>query len=229
MQNNKTTYLNWYDLCVLTLILFGEAIYTSTQQYFITTEMQGNFEENLTFSNEQNYWALLTQLALLLIAMGYLKWRNFDFSRWVIRPSWLAFFSGIGLFILLSLAMDLYFETLYGVYNLVYPEPFLAVLREVNISTVLYAILNGFYEEIFFLGICLAVKPEYLKWAVIYSLIIRVSFHTYQGMESALGLGIWLGLIIYLLYSRSKDKNLLPFWVAHSIADILGLSLLAYF
>lgn len=90
MQNNKTTYLNWYDLCVLTLILFGEAIYTSTQQYFITTEMQGNFEENLTFSNEQNYWALLTQLALLLIAMGYLKWRNFDFSRWVIRPlGWL--------------------------------------------------------------------------------------------------------------------------------------------
>lgn len=88
--------------------------------------------------------------------------------------------------------MDLYFETLYGVYNLVYPEPFWAVLREVNISTVLYAILNGFYEEIFFLGICLAVKPEYLKWAVIYSLIIRVSFHTYQGMESALGLGIWL-------------------------------------
>lgn len=59
------------------------------------------------------------------------------------------FFSGIGLFILLSLAMDLYFETLYGVYNLVYPEPFWAVLREVNISTVLYAILNGFYEEIF--------------------------------------------------------------------------------
>ncbi|HDL2992820.1 TPA: CPBP family intramembrane metalloprotease, partial [Mannheimia haemolytica] len=104
-----------------------------------------------------------------------------------------------------------------------------AVLREVNISTVLYAILNGFYEEIFFLGICLAVKPEYLKWAVIYSLIIRVSFHTYQGMESALGLGIWLGLIIYLLYSRSKQKNLFPFWVAHSIADILGLSLLAYF
>ncbi|GAB1672102.1 CPBP family intramembrane glutamic endopeptidase [Mannheimia haemolytica] len=229
MQNNKTTYLNWYDLCVLTLILFGEAIYTSTQQYFITTEMQGNFEENLTFSNEQNYWALLTQLALLLIAMGYLKWRNFDFSRWVIRPSWQAFLSGIGLFILLSLAMDLYFEVLYGVYNLVYPEPFWAVLGEVNISTVLYAILNGFYEEIFFLGICLAVKPEYLKWAVIYSLIIRVSFHTYQGMESALGLGIWLGLIIYLLYSRSKDKNLLPFWVAHSIADILGLSLLAYF
>ncbi|GAB1667744.1 CPBP family intramembrane glutamic endopeptidase [Mannheimia haemolytica] len=229
MQNNKTTYLTWYDLCVLTLIFFGEAIYTSTLQYFITTEMQGNFEENLTFSNEQNYWALLTQLALLLIAMGYLKWRNFDFSRWVIRPSWQAFLSGIGLFILLSLAMDLYFEVLYGVYNLVYPEPFLAVLGEVNISTVLYAILNGFYEEIFFLGICLAVKPEYLKWAVIYSLIIRVSFHTYQGMESALGLGIWLGLIIYLLYSRSKDKNLLPFWVAHSIADILGLSLLAYF
>lgn len=225
----KRTYLNIWDLVILTVIFFGLAIYTSTSQYFLLTQDAVTVEENLTFSTLQNYQAFLTQFILLMIAFGYLKWRNFDFSQWHIKPSLKSLLQGAGLFIVLSLAMDLYYAVIYGFYISDNSVSFLNVLREVRFSTVLYAILNGFYEEIFFLGICLAVKPNYLKWAVLYSLIIRVSFHTYQGLETALGLGIWLGLIIYLLYSRSKEKNLFPFWIAHSIADVFGLSVMAYF
>lgn len=225
----KRTYLNIWDLVILTVIFFGLAIYTSTSQYFLLTQDAVTVEENLTFSTLQNYQAFLTQFILLMIAFGYLKWRNFDFSQWHIKPSLKSLLQGAGLFIVLSLAMDLYYAVIYGFNVSDNSVSFLSVLREVQFSTVLYAILNGFYEEIFFLGICLVVKPNYLKWAILYSLIIRVSFHTYQGLETALGLGIWLGLIIYLFYSRSKEKNLFPFWVAHSIADVFGLSVIAYF
>ncbi|WP_324682951.1 CPBP family intramembrane glutamic endopeptidase [Bibersteinia trehalosi] len=229
MKHSTRYELTPWDVFVLTLILFGLAIYTSTQQYLLLNQEVVTVDENLTFSNAQNYYAFISQFLQLLLAAAYLKWRRFDFSRWRIQPSWQAIFHGIGLFILLSLAMDLYYVLIYGFAEPVYPVPFTQVLGEVRFSTVLYALLNGFYEEIFFLGICLAVKPQYLKWAVLYSLIIRVSFHTYQGMETALGLGIWLGLVIYLLYARSKDKNLLPFWGAHAIADVFGLSIASYF
>lgn len=229
MKHSTRYELTPWDVFVLTLILFGLAIYTSTQQYLLLNQEVVTVDENLTFSNVQNYYAFISQFLQLLLAAAYLKWRRFDFSRWRIQPSGQAIFRGIGLFILLSLAMDLYYVLIYGFAEPVYPVPFTQVLGEVRFSTVLYALLNGFYEEIFFLGICLAVKPQYLKWAVLYSLIIRVSFHTYQGMETALGLGIWLGLVIYLLYARSKDKNLLPFWVAHTIADVFGLSIASYF
>lgn len=225
----KRTYLNIWDVVILTVIFFGLAIYTSTSQYFLLTQDAVTVEENLTFSTLQNYQAFLTQFILLMIAFGYLKWRNFDFSQWHIKPSLKSLLQGAGLFIVLSLAMDLYYAVIYGFNVSDNSVSFLSVLREVRFSTVLYAILNGFYEEIFFLGICLVVKPNYLKWALLYSLIIRVSFHTYQGLETALGLGIWLGLIIYLFYSRSKEKNLFPFWIAHSIADVFGLSVMAYF
>ena len=96
------------------------------------------------------------------------------------------------------------------------------------VSTVIYAVFNGVYEEIYFLGICLAVKPEHRKWAVPFSLLVRVSFHTYQGMFSALGIGVLFGLYFYLLYRRSKDKNLLPFFVAHMWGDIIGVGILHY-
>ena len=92
----------------------------------------------------------------------------------------------------------------------------------------IYAVFNGVYEEIYFLGICLAVKPEHRKWAVPFSLLVRVSFHTYQGMFSALGIGVLFGLYFYLLYRRSKDKNLLPFFVAHMWGDIIGVGILHY-
>lgn len=225
----KRAYLNMLDLIILTVIFFGLAIYTSTSQYFLLPQETVTLEDNLTFSTLQNYQALLTQFILLTIAFGYLKWRNFNFSQWHIKPSLKSILQGVALFILLSLAMDLYYAVIYGFYASGNSVSFLTVLSGVEFSTVLYAILNGFYEEIFFLGICLAVRPKFLICAVIYSLIIRVSFHTYQGLETALGLGIWLGLIIYLLYSRSKEKNLFPFWVAHSIADVFGLSVMAYF
>lgn len=229
MLATKRQYLTVWDLVILTLIFFGYMIYISMSQYLLLLEQTVTVAQNLDFSDAQNYQALFTQLVLLALAIAYLQWRQFDFRRWLIQPSLKACSTGVVFFLLWSLVMDLYYIIMYQFTNSVYPSSLLAVLGEIRLSTVIYAILNGFYEELFFLGICLAVKPTYLKWAVLYSLLVRVSFHTYQGLETALGLGIVLGVVIYLLYRYSASRNLFSFGVAHSIADIFGLSVLSYF
>ncbi len=76
------------------------------------------------------------------------------------------------------------------------------LVDKASYSLIFYALLNGFYEEIFFLGICLMGNPKHAKWAFLYSLIIRCSFHTYQGLVSGIGLGLIVGIIFHLLYQK---------------------------
>lgn len=110
-----------------------------------------------------------------------------------------------------------------------FPGPITGFFGSEMVSTVLYALFNGVYEELFFLGICLTVAPKDMKWAVPFSLLVRVCFHTYQGMLAAFAIGVLFGGFLWLIYRRSKDKNLVPFFVAHAIADVIGLGILGFF
>lgn len=231
LQNKeKNTYLKWFDILVLTLILWGEGIYTSTISYIALIRGATTVDDNLSFSAADNYSALALQAGLLLLALLYLWLRRFDFKAWTIRFNLKAIGYGIPIFLAAALLLDIYFlltDPLTGI--LPFPGPIGAFFASETVSGVMYALLNGVYEEFYFLGICLAVRKEHLKWAVPFSLLIRVSFHTYQGMVSALGIGLLFGIFMYLLYRRSKEKNLLPFFIAHAIGDIFGLGILSYF
>ena len=98
-----------------------------------------------------------------------------------------------------------------------------------NRSAVIYSIFNGIYEEIYFLGVCFAVQPKTLKWVILFSLLVRISFHTYQGMLSAIGIGLIFGIYMLYTFHKSKSKNLLPFFWAYAMGDIFGLGILVYF
>ncbi len=231
LQNKeKINHLKWFDILVLTLILWGEGIYTSTASYIALIQGSSTVDDNLTFSATDNYGALALQAGLLLLALLYLWLRRFDFKAWTIRFNIKAVASGVLIFLAAALLLDIYFlltDPLTGV--LPFPGPIGAFFVNETVSSVIYALLNGVYEELYFLGICLAVRKEHLKWAVPFSLLIRVSFHTYQGIISALGIGLLFGIFMYLLYRRSNDRNLLPFFIAHAIGDIFGLGILSYF
>ena len=231
LQNKeKNTYLKWLDILVLTLILWGEGIYTSTISYIALIQGKATIDDNLSFSATDNYGSLALQAGLLLLALLYLWLRRFDFKAWTIRFNIKAVASGVLIFLAAALLLDIYFlltNPLTGV--LPFPGPIGAFFVNETVSSVIYALLNGVYEELYFLGICLAVRKEHLKWAVPFSLLIRVSFHTYQGIISALGIGLLFGIFMYLLYRRSNDRNLLPFFIAHAIGDIFGLGILSYF
>lgn len=228
LQNKeKNSYLKWFDILVLTLILWGEGIYTSTVSYIALIQGVTTVDDNLSFSAADNYIALALQAGLLLLALLYLWLRRFDFKAWTIRFNLKAVICSALIFLAAALLLDVYFllnDPLTGVPP--FPGPIGAFFGSETLSSVIYALFNGVYEELYFLGICLAVRKDHLKWAVPFSLLIRVSFHTYQGMLSALGIGLLFGIFMYLLYRRSKDSNLLPFFFAHAIGDIFGLGIL---
>ena len=88
-----------------------------------------------------------------------------------------------------------------------------------------YAFLNGFYEEFFFLGLMTSVKDEHKWYALAFSTLVRVSFHTYQGLVWALVIGVVYGLFYYFMYKKFI-KNLLPFFLMHALTDMFGSSLI---
>ncbi len=229
-NKEKISYLKWFDILVLTLIMWSEGIYNSTVSYIALLQGTTTIDDNLAFSAADNYGAMVLQAGLLLLALLYLWVRHFDFKTWKIHFNPKAVACGVLIFLGAAILLDIYFLLTYPLDNILpFPGPIGAFFISETGSSVAYAMLNGIYEELYFLGICLAVRKEHLKWAVPFSVLIRVSFHTYQGILSALGIGLLFGGFLYLLYRQSRGKNLLPFFIAHAIGDIFGLGILSYF
>lgn len=229
-NQEKISYIKWIDTLILTVTLWGEGIYISTISYIALVQGATTVDDNLIFTTGDNYGALAMQTGLLLLALLYLWLRHFDFKTLTISFNLKAVACGILIFLAGAFMFDIY-STLTSPLTtmLPFPRPVWAFLGNETVSRVIYALFNGVYEELYFLGICFSVKDEYLKWAVLFSLLIRVSFHTYQGMLSALGMGLLFGGLLCLMYRLSKDKNLLPFFIAHAIGDIFGLGIVSYF
>ena len=225
----KTKELSWPDLLILTFVLWAFGIAGSTISYIRLLQGSASIEENLTFSSRDNYQMLAIQAGCLLVALLYLRLRQFDFSTWKISFHIRAFAAGVLIFLGGALLVDLFHivtSPLQAV--LPFPHPIGAFFGNETVSKIIYAAFNGVYEELYFLGICLAVPPKRLKWAVPFSMLVRFSFHTYQGMLSAISIGFLFGGFAYLLYRRSKSKNLLPFFLAHALADVFGIGILYY-
>ena len=222
----KLEQLAWWDLLILTVLFFGPAIWSSfaaMRQPML--EMAGDTE----FSGQENMGALVMQSLQLLLAMGYLYLRHFDFGQWHFAITWRETLFAIGLFLVLGLAMDLITNTLYGwewVSDYLRSSvPLVGALSEVKISLVAYALLNGVFEELFFLGICTSLNPKYSVVLILFAVLLRISFHTYQGWGVAIGMGLVVGLTYYFSYTLF-DANLYPYMLSHALADVLGLSLI---
>lgn len=236
-KKEKLNYLKWWDILIITAIMFGYFMHSSISSFFYLPDP--NTTQVPEFTTNMNWQALRFQLILLSITLIYLYVRNFNFSQWKIKINPRAIVLGVALFIGVALLFDLYFTLVYSI--LPYPNAdnsifyeteattLLSKLSTIDLSLIMYSILNGFYEEIFFLGICLSVEPDKRKYYFIYSLLIRYSFHTYQGNISAFAIGLLVGGIYYLLYTKSKDKNLFPFFLAHAITDVFGAGIVSYF
>lgn len=95
-----------------------------------------------------------------------------------------------------------------------------------SVSLVLFALLNGFFEEVFFLGLVLAVSPRWRPLAIVLSLGVRFAFHTYQGLAGAATITT-LGLVFLL--ARRRISALPPFMLAHACFDVTGLGLIHLF
>jgi len=229
--------LRWFDIGIVTLIMFGQFIVRSTQMYLasLSPSLSTAISETSTITASEGaaYSSNFTlQIILLALAIIYLWIRHFDFKQLPIRLKWSVLFWVPFIFAIMGLFADMV-STLSGQYNYFSPQvlgfisPMAVIDKFMALSpmAIAYGLLNGFYEEFFFLGLLTSVKDKY-KWLVLlFSTIVRVSFHTYQGMLWALVIGVVFGLLYYFLY-KYKVKNLLPFFLVHALADMFGSSLI---
>lgn len=228
--------LKWYDLLIVTIIMFGEFIIRSTQQFLqslqpVTEVAQQYTETTTSYSDGAAYSSNFTlQVILLAIALLYLVIRHYDFKQLKIRFHWSVLIWVPLLFTIVGLFGDV-ITTLIGEYNYFDPAlvPFMNPQEIINKFLALspmaiaYGLLNGFYEEFFFLGLMTSVKEEHQWKALAFSTLVRFSFHTYQGMLWALVIGVVYGLFYYFMYKKVV-KNLLPFFLMHALADMFGSS-----
>ncbi|MBR0383789.1 MAG: hypothetical protein IJH61_03780 [Eubacteriaceae bacterium] len=239
LKDNAVTFLNgerktlaWFDILILTAILWGEAIWTSTEYYLMMVTGEITLAESMGYSNSaaDTYTTLFLQVLYLFAALLYLWARGFDFRilNFKVTPKGIAF--GCLIFLASAFLCDVCDFALSGVFEVLpIPEPVFALLADVGPADVLYAAFNGFYEEFYFLGLCFSVSSRDFKWVLPFSILVRTSFHTYQGMLNALCIGVAFGLFMVILYYRDDDKNLFPYALGHGIADIFGLSIVQFF
>lgn len=248
LPREKTKNLRWFDVIIITLILFGKFIVISTQMYLDTlkpaveaaatavTEAATEVAEATTeVSSEGAAYSsnLSFQAKMLAIVFIYLFIRNFDFKQIPFKLNLKVIPQYLVLFFIMGLSADILYMIFDNGYNYFTAES----LSHIDLTSVIpkftalsgvaiiYSLLNAFYEEFYFLGLLGTVNQKY-KWPVlVFSTIIRTSFHTYQGMASALIIGIFFGLLYYVAY-RKFIKNLLPVVLVHSMADMFGSGLI---
>lgn len=236
--------LTWLDLLILTAIFWGVPIYTSTLYWVssLSTSSVTQTSSEAVSSSASDWLALTQQGKFLLLALAYLFLRNFDFKQLKIQFRWNVLFWAPFIFLGAGLLSDLTF-TLYSYipgmedgYNYLayFPHYSWSILTalgsfaNLTTSTIVYSLFNGFYEEFFFLGLLLSSSKKQRVWVLVFSTLVRTSFHTYQGLPSALVIGVSFGLFYYYLYSRWND-NLLPYFLSHALADMVGTSFFSLF
>ena len=211
--------LRWFDMLILAAIMFGQFIYSSTINWLTMSSSVG---QAIVPRPEDENFALLSnlklQVFLLVLALIYLGIRHYDFKQLKLRLSWSILWAPL-IFVVVGLTSDV-IAALVGSYVEVFRK--LAALGPV---VILYSLFNGVYEEFFFLGLLTSVKEESKWWVLGFSTLVRFSVHTYQGLVSAFLIGVVFGLFYYFFY-KYKVKNLLPFFLAHAFADMVGSSLL---
>lgn len=235
-MTTKRQYLTWVDILVLTLIFFGLAIYGSMAGFFALTASNQVAPETLSFDGNHNTTGIFEELITLLIAFVYLHYRKFDFKQFKMKLTRYVPLQIIGYILLAGTIATLCEYALMMTMPEWYPHlsqdntqaiyDANAHLSQFSLSLFGFALLNGFFEELYFLGILFAIpKKYYVPIMLIFALMVRFSFHTYQGLAGAIVI-MSLGIVFFLL--RLKNDNLLPFMLAHSFFDVFGLGLPIY-
>lgn len=225
MSAPKIKQLTFADIVILAIIFFGTSAYSSLAWYFALSQENQTVPENLSINDLANWQITAMQAVLLIIAWLYLRWRRFDFGvlnfkvdRYTLPLTLLLVF-GAGLF------ADLYQFLHAFIVPEHYPETEQGYYQDADytLRLIVTSLFNGFFEEIFFIGLVFTVKPQTLPKALVFSLFVRFIFHTYQGLAGALTITS-LGVSFWLF--RRKIPVLVPFFLAHGVFDIFGLSAL---
>lgn len=222
--------LTYLDFVVLSFIFFGYFAYVSVVGYIHEPTPDPILASS--FSDDANWSSILIELTFLVVAGIYLWWRKFDVKLLDFSVNKMTLPMVIGLLIVGGLTTDL---VLYGSYGISTGDsPFIPdatqaqtdLFAHISIALLLFAVVNGFYEELFFMGLTFAVLPKHRLYALISSVFVRFIFHIYQGLWSAVAIAM-MGVVFIAL--RQKIKSITPFAIAHAVFDVFGAGIIFLF
>ena len=119
-------YLKWFDIVIVTALLFGQFIYRSTELYLASLSPSTTAAVTDTASKTASDGAayssnLELQLLMLALTIAYLILRRFDFKQLPIRLSWSVLFWVPFIFAVMGILADTV-TTLSGEYNYFDPQ-----------------------------------------------------------------------------------------------------------
>jgi membrane protease YdiL (CAAX protease family) len=93
------------------------------------------------------------------------------------------------------------------------------------ITLIVFTMLNAFYEELVYMGygFNLWAAKYGPRTAVLFSILARLSVHTYQGSEHILPIGVWA--VIFGVWYR-YHRAVWPLILAHAMIDLISIGLL---
>lgn len=244
-KKNHTLRINTLtlvDIAILTLIFFGEAIVSSTYGFLQLSQSNLVAPQTLVFDDNANWLGIIKECLTLAVAFFYLWVRKFDFKQFVFRFDTKTIVRVIVYIMLAGFVASFYEYLQMWLVPEWYPQDLPQTsehltqnsdqsytpsehFSQLSVSLMLFALINGFFEELYFLGIIFAVQKKYLPYVLVFSVLVRFAFHTYQGLAGAFVIAT-LGVSFLLL--RLKNNNLTAFMLAHSFFDIFGLGLPFY-
>jgi membrane protease YdiL (CAAX protease family) len=227
---------SWLEIIAVLFIVLGKAIYVSSLLALHgSNDSHGNILSNSSLVRD-SIW----QSAILALLLGFLRWRGWSSADFKIRPTWrsslqgglLLMISKIGYSLtLLSTVLVLYVLRKYITHDAIFGLPSVDVKihqQAANWLILLIAnIINAYYEELICMGYAFnqfAVKlgPYF---ALMLMVLLRTSYHTYQGVTYALPIGA-VFFMFGICYWRVR--NLWPLIFAHVLFDMFPMDLLKF-
>jgi membrane protease YdiL (CAAX protease family) len=211
MRANKRDTTTLGEAAAIAGICFGYSIILSTYAVASGFPDRG-------FSNSGFVWAAGTELVMTAAALGVLYVRGYAIASLLPTPTFKDSVAGVVLFFAGWAAGWLLTMPFAAA-----PEQPIARMMDgatVTMPTiVLFAMVNGTYEEVFLLGFLMRGLRHFgLSIALGVMLLVRVLYHLYQGPLGALWV-LGVGVVFGLYFARTN--RLWPLVFAHILWDIV--------
>lgn len=201
------------EAAAVTCICFGLFIHASFEA------VAAGFPD-VHLSNAGLAWSIGLEVTMAVVALAFLRWRGFDIASLKPAATLRESFVGVGLFGLCALAGWLATTALLP-WSAQWPSIEFSTTDVSLAAIVLFAIVNGTFEEVFLLGVLArGLRAFGLPVAIGISLLVRVLYHLYQGPEAAIWVAAF-GLTLTLAYVATR--RLWPAVLAHILWDIVPL------
>ncbi|HEY6096039.1 MAG TPA: CPBP family intramembrane glutamic endopeptidase [Gallionellaceae bacterium] len=205
------------DVLIVTALCFGMFILSSIQA------VASGFPTP-PFTDAMFFNIIAYEICFAAAALGYLHLRGHDLGHLIPSPSYTGSIAGAVLFVAATAAAWV-LESLFGS-NSAATQPVDAMVAHATISfgpLLGLSLVNGLYEETFLVGFLQrALETSGASFAVGTSLLVRVSYHLYQGPVGAVSI-LGFGMILSLYYMRTR--KLWPLVSAHILADFTAFSM----